>query len=779
MVQLVKRIGSGKKRNRFKRVMDKSRERILINGMVQGVGFRPFIYRIAKECSLSGFVNNNSSGVLVEIEGSKKSINSFHNKLATEAPPFSNIISIDKEVLKPVGYTEFKIIQTDSSRRARTLVSPDIAVCDDCLKELSNPGDRRYQYPFINCTNCGPRYTIIKSIPYDRPFTSMNVFTMCLDCEKEYSDPLNRRFHAQPNACPKCGPSLSLKNNKNSRIETDNILEKTVNFIKEGKIIAIRGLGGYHLAVDPFNESALKELRNRKGRQGKPFALMARNIESIEKYCDVSDQEKQSLLEAIRPIVILSAHKKSGINEHVAPKNNYLGFMLPYTPLHHLLMKYFDVLVMTSANFSDEPIAIGNDESTERLHDIADYFLIHNREILQRCDDSIVRVQDDKPRLIRRSRGYVPAPVFIKGKSKQNILAVGGELKNTIALLRDNEVFLSQHIGDLDNPLAYQFFENSIEHLKNILQIEPQIIVCDLHPEYLSTKWAKKQKLPLVHVQHHHAHLAAVLAENQIDDRAIGIILDGTGYGTDGTIWGGEVLIGNTMEFERYAWLNPVAMPGGGAAIKEPWRMAYSYLRAAYGDEVAQLDLPFLKSISATEKNVLDKMIDQNINAPLTSSCGRLFDAVSAIIGVCSTITFEAQAAIELEMLADATELRYYNDVLDAYESFTNNLMFGDLIKAIVRDFIEKKPVGQIVSKFHNTVAEVFIRVAESAKKIENINRVALSGGVYQNRFLFDVLNKNLTKRGFEVISHYKVPTNDGGLALGQIAVGRNINLLK
>jgi hydrogenase maturation protein HypF len=444
---------------------------------------------------------------------------------------------------------------------------------------------------------------------------------------------------------------------------------------------------------------------------------------------------------------------------------------LPYTPLHHLLMEHFDILVMTSANFTDEPIAISNDESLQRLKNIADYFLSHNREILQRCDDSIVRVMDHKQRMIRRSRGYIPAPVFISKDTKKNMLAVGGELKNTIALSRKNEVFFSQHIGDLDNPAAYRFFENSIAHLKDILQIKPDIIVCDMHPEYLSSKWAKQQNLPLFEVQHHHAHLASVLAEKHIDEPAIGIILDGTGYGPDGTIWGGEVLVGDAAKFERYAWFDLLAMPGGKAAIKEPWRMAYSYLKKSFAEDVAYLDLPVLKNIKEQDKLILDQMLEKNLNAPLTSSCGRLFDAVSAILGVCRDVTFEAQAAIELEMHVDDRISSYYDQVISDFDTFSENIILTELIKCVVNDYLNRSSVSKIAAKFHNTLAQLIVRIAMEVRSTTRLNKVALSGGVFQNMFLFDRVIKELKEKNFEVITHTLVPANDGGLALGQIAV--------
>ncbi len=746
---------------------NEKRERIHVNGIVQGVGFRPFIYRIAKQCNLKGYVNNNSDGVLIEVQGTRKSLKLFDALIRNEAPPLSKITNIQIIDIPLANDKKFKIIETESKENASTFISPDVCVCEDCLNELNDPNDRRFNYPFINCTNCGPRYTIVERIPYDRPFTSMRIFPMCSACEKEYLDPEDRRFHAQPNACPDCGPQLSLHDCQGHKVTVDDPVSKTAQILRDGKIVAIRGLGGFHLAVDAFNENAVDELRSRKGRQGKPFALMAPEIGAIKKYCQVSKAEMKALNHHTRPIVLLHARGDLAILDSIAPGNNYLGFMLPYTPLHYLLMEKFDALVMTSANFTDEPIAIKNEEALERLETIADYFLFHDREILQRCDDSIIRVVDNIPRVIRRSRGFVPAPLFLKEKTKKNILAVGAELKNTIALSRDNAVFFSQHIGDLDNPAAYSFFENSIGHLQAILQLEPELIACDMHPEYLSTKWAKELGLPVIEIQHHHAHLAAVMAENNASGPTIGIILDGTGFGTDGTIWGGELLIGDFNSFERFACLEPVAMPGGSVAIKQPWRMALSYLFKVFGDEVFELDQPLLNKIPDQDVKLIQKMIDRKLNSPLTSSCGRLFDAVSAILGICTEVTFEAEAAIQMEMLLDND----VNDIDNPILNYSGSLSMQSLIKRLVGDLQNMVPASTISAKFHNTLADIFTCVAKQAREQSKINQVALSGGVFQNVCFFNRLVKQLKLNDFEILTHSQVPANDGGLALGQIAI--------
>ena len=747
------------------------RQKIRINGIVQGVGFRPFVYRLAQECRIAGFVNNSSDGVLIEAEGTPEALATFRERLRSEAPPLSHIVEFDFEELPPRGDTQFVIQQSRRDSTPVTLISPDVATCDDCLRELFDPNDRRYRYPFINCTNCGPRYTIVYTIPYDRGNTSMRVFPMCPECEREYHDPANRRFHAQPNACPKCGPQVTLHDRRGREIAVDAPVEKAVELLRAGHILAIRGLGGFHLAVDAHNDAAVRELRRRKGRAEKPFAMMAPDIESIETFCLVSETERELLQQITRPIVLLRARENHTIAPSVAPNNRYLGFMLPYTPLHHLLLRgHFDALVMTSGNFTEEPIAIGNDEALERLAHLADYFLLHNREILQRCDDSIARVAAGKPRVIRRSRGYVPAPVFLKTPTRRRILGCGGELKNTIALSRGDTVFFSQHIGDLDNPAALTFFENSIAHLQRILEIEPEIIAYDLHPEYLSTKWALAQELPKIGVQHHHAHLAAVMAENGVEERTIGIILDGTGYGADGTIWGGEVLIGDAGGFVRFAYLEPVPLPGGEAAIRQPWRMAVSYLYATFGEALWDLPLPLLQTISEEKRHILVQMIDKRLNAPLTSSCGRLFDGVSALLGIRDEINYEAQAAIELEMHIDEDVDDFYSDALPARMA-KGALDWRPLIRALVEDVQRSEPVGRMAAHFHRTLAELFIRAAEHAREATGLCRVGLSGGVYQNKYFFEYMVQRLQDEDFDVLTHSQLPTNDGGLALGQIVI--------
>ncbi len=745
------------------------REKIVINGIVQGVGFRPFVYRLANELALCGYISNNSDGVIIEIEGEKTKLELFHKRLKSSPPPLSRITQYSINEIPIIKDSEFLIKKSSHNTTPKTFISPDIATCEDCLHELFDSNDRRYLYPFINCTNCGPRYTIVKGIPYDRPLTSMSSFPLCSDCQREYDDPLNRRFHAQPNACAVCGPQLTLHNGSDT-ISSYNPINNIISFLLNGKIVAVKGIGGFHLAVDPHNRNAIEKLRERKGRAEKPFALMAKDLQTIQKFCYVSEKEIELLQNYKRPIVLLQKKRNGTLPESIAPNNQYLGFMLAYSPIHHLLLQdRYDCLVMTSANVSEEPIAIDNQEAINRLSEVADFFLLHNRDILQRCDDSIVRVSADLPQIIRRSRGFVPLPNFINKIITHGVLAVGGELKNSIALSREDSVFLSQYIGDLDNPKAYSFFENSILHFSKILEIKPKYIAYDMHPEYLSTKWAKKQNLPSVAVQHHHAHMVSVMAENNFYNQTIGIILDGTGYGSDGTIWGGEVLIGNTSGFERFSSLKQVPLPGGTAAVKEPWRMALSYLYSVYGKDIPN-KLPFVKSLDKNKADIVYQMIDKKINCPLTSSCGRLFDAVSALLNIKQEINYEAQAAIELEAAAN---IALNSSALSVHpiEPTSSVIDTSSLIKTIVEMILLSKPLSEIALYFHYQLAEYFVASAIAARDKYCLQTVALSGGVFQNKIFFEYIYKRLQSENFTVLIHKELPTNDGGLALGQIII--------
>jgi hydrogenase maturation protein HypF len=599
----------------------------------------------------------------------------------------------------------------------------------------------------------------------------MEVFDLCDACLAEYTDSSDRRFHAEPNACPACGPQVQLLNRVGDVLETKDPIRDAVHLLLDGRIVAIRGVGGFHLAVDARNEDAVRLLRERKGREEKPLAVMARDLTTIRKICCVSQHEVRLLESASCPIVLLRSRATPDVAGSVAPDFKELGVMLPYAPLHHLLLAELDLLVMTSANYSEEPIVIGNQEAIRRLGSIADALLVHNREILQRCDDSVVRCSGEQVRLIRRSRGYAPAPISLKTALTQDILAVGGQLKNTVAVGRQEQVFLSQHIGDLDSPSAVGFFVDTIQHLSSVFEVEPNLIAHDLHPEYLSTKWAMARKdIPRVAVQHHHAHLAAALAENQIDGPAIGIVLDGTGMGWDGTIWGGEVLMGDIRSVQRFAWLSPFPLPGGEAAIREPWRTALGLVRSCLNLDLEELECPLMSQLDPRKLATVSKMLDRQLNTPVTSSCGRVFDAVSALLGVRYSVSYEAQAAIELELILDPSETGYYAAAVEENEG-RGALSLSELLRAVLADLRRQEPPGRISSRFHWTLGHLFCRAAERARETSGINRVALTGGVFQNERLYLFMQQRLRSMGFEVVTHHLVPCNDGGLALGQVVV--------
>ena len=627
------------------------RKAIEVTGIVQGVGFRPYVYRLALQRNLAGFITNTAAGVSIEVEGPAEAVDDFVSQLPVEAPRLARITQWAASDIPARAEGEFRILPSRPGENRRVLISPDVAICDDCLRELLDPSDRRFHYPFINCTNCGPRYTIVRDIPYDRARTSMAVFPMCADCQGEYDDPLNRRFHAQPNACWKCGPQVELWDGEGKRVEAADPIAEAAARLQAGYVVAVKGLGGFHLAVDATNPAAVSRLREGKRRVEKPFAIMAPSFEAVRNLCELDDASRALLESPERPIVLLRKKSPSLIAELVAPFNREYGVFLPYTPLHHLLFAAgrFQALVMTSGNISEEPIAIDNPEALARLRGMADFFLVHNREILLRCDDSVVRVTGEQPRQLRRSRGYVPVPVFLN-EDLPPILAVGGELKNTVCLTKGRHAFLSQHIGDLENLESYSFFETTISRFKRILEVEPQLLAYDLHPDYFSTRWALGQSsIKRIGVQHHHAHIASCMAENHLDGKVIGIALDGTGYGTDGAVWGGEVLLATYADFQRVAHLDYVPMPGGAAAITEPWRMAVSYLHKHFGETLWDLEIPFVRELDRRQVAVLVRMLERGVNSPLTSSCGRLFDAVSALAGIRKRVNYEAQAAIEFE----------------------------------------------------------------------------------------------------------------------------------
>ena len=745
--------------------------KIDVKGIVQGVGFRPFVYHLAKRYGLLGYVCNNTSGVSIEIEGQKSKINEFIEKIKTAPPPQAVIFEITSSDIEPVGYDDFVIRPSDDQKEKFVPISPEIATCNHCLAELFDPSDRRYRYPFINCTNCGPRFTIVKDIPYDRKFTTMAPFKMCRICQKEYDDPDNRRFHAQPNACPVCGPGLTLLNDKLGKIDVPDVISEVCRLLKDGNIIAIKGIGGYHLACDALNPDAVFKLRSRKYREYKPFAIMVKDVEAAKRLCYVNEEEEKVLTGSIRPIVLLRKRPGCSVAKDVAPHQKYHGVMLPYTPLHHLIVEESGlVLVMTSGNMSSEPIVYHDEQAFGRLKDIADFYCIHNREIHIRTDDSVIRVWRGNEIVFRRARGFAPFPLVLNVKFHENVLACGAELKNSFCLGKDNFAFMSHHIGDLENLETLTSYEEGIEHLQRIFNISPTLVAYDLHPDYLATKYALAlEDIPKIGVQHHHAHIVSCMVENGIEGEVIGVSFDGTGYGTDGTIWGGEFLICDYSGFKRAGHLEYTPLPGGEKAIKEPWRMTASFLYKIYHDKMLDLDIDFVKKLDWKKWSTIQKMIDKGINSPLTSSAGRLFDAVSALVGIRNEIYYEGQAAIELEMAAATNERIYPFDLKEGEDKIV--VLIGPIIKGIVSDLERGVGVESISSGFHNTVAEIILKVCFKLKKISGLERVALSGGVFQNSLLLERTYVLLTQNGFNVYTHQKVPPNDGGIALGQAVV--------
>lgn len=745
------------------------RRQLTINGIVQGVGFRPYIFSLAHDIGLAGSVFNSSAGVIVELQGSAQQLMDFDRRLHLEAPPLAAITSVDSKPLTPSSENDFTIIASRDNAAVSTLISPDVTICPDCLEELFDPANRRYGYPFINCTNCGPRYTIIENIPYDRPFTSMKHFPLCPLCKSEYEDPRDRRFHAQPNACPSCGPRVWLSQVSGEQLETANPILDTVNFLQQGKIVAIKGLGGFHLAVNAGDAEAVARLRRAKGRDEKPLALMVKDMEVATNLVVLNQAEKQALQSLQSPIVLCSSLGQASIADNVAPGHDRLGIMLPYTPLHHLLLSHqLDTLVMTSANFSEEPICIGNEEALDRLGDLADYYLLHDRDIHIRSDDSVVLDMSGAIRPLRRSRGFAPRPLFLK-QSGPAILAVGAELKNVVAISKAEKVFLSQHIGDLENLEAFEFFKMTIQHLQKIFDIEPELIVHDLHPGYLSTNWAQDQDVPVLGVQHHHAHLAACMAENALEEPVIGVIMDGTGYGTDGTIWGGEFLVGEPGHFERKAHFQPMPLPGGEAAIRSPWRIGLSYLHETCPHEVDSIP-----ALQDRDTQPIVEVLRARLNTPLTSSCGRLFDAVAALSGGRQEINYEAQAAIEFMQAAqnrlggDGTVFTSISE--QGVKVIQMESIMTELTSRIKMDY----GLTQMSQWFHHSLVKTFTHLAKRLRDETGIHKAVLSGGVFQNPLLFQGLLGTLRAEAFDVYTHSLVPTNDGGIALGQVLIGQN-----
>ncbi len=752
------------------------RLRIHVNGIVQGVGFRPFVYNTARRFSLSGFVTNSNRGVEIEIEGLPTSIEKFKNELLHHPPPLCEITNSSFKEIVPQDSSDFLIRRSLAGDGNETLISPDVSVCPDCLRELFDPQDRRYLYPFINCTNCGPRFTIIKGVPYDRPFTAMSVFPLCADCKAEYENPENRRFHAQPNACPDCGPKVWFEENQNTALlsEQDAAFDTAVTFLLQGKIVAIKGLGGFHLAVDALNEEAVRRLRRRKNREEKPLALMMPDLESIQRIALISAQEKEWLQNPQRPIVLLKKKADSPIAQAVAPGNQRLGIMLPYTPLHYILFDRLrqnqdkdklNALVLTSANRSEEPIAIANEEARQRLSDIADGFLMHNRDILVRSDDSVLFTVDKQTQFLRRSRGFVPRPYLLKN-SGPTILAAGAELKNTICILKENRAFVSQHIGDLENVTANSFFKETVQTFKQILTCDPDVIVYDKHPGYFSSRWAKEQSAKnLIPVQHHHAHMASCMAENDLDEAVIGLILDGTGYGYDGTIWGGEILTGTYTAIERSAWLEPMPLPGGDAAIRQPWRTAAGYLYQAFKGKPPQME-----TLASYPLQVIGEMVEKEVNTPLTSSCGRLFDAVAALCGMRGEVHYEAQAAIELTQSVSSFDVKPF-----VFNTSLPQIPVSPLIREIVKAILSGQEQSLIAARFHKTLVELFAHTVKVISEETGIKKIVLSGGVFQNEVLLAGLQNRLAELQLISFTQQRFPMNDGGISLGQAVIGQKL----
>ncbi len=740
-----------------------------MRGIVQGVGFRPFVYSRASERALTGRVLNNAAGVLIDLEGQASAIDEFIRELELSPPPLSTIESIERfEHLTPLEYEDFQIIESDGSGKRVVPVSADAATCDDCAREMLDPTNRRYRYPFINCTNCGPRFTITEQIPYDRTNTTMRSFEMCAECRAEYEDPVDRRFHAEATACSVCGPRLRLLDAQGTEVETDPVLT-AVRLLTDGQLIAIKGIGGFHFACDALNNDAVSRLRNRKIRQEKPFALMARTLEVIERYCELSRAEAELLDSPARPIVLLARRDGQELSEAIAPGVQTFGFMLPYTPLHRLIFEGLDgPLVMTSGNVSDEPIHFRDDDAIRRLKGIADYFLVNDRRIHIRTDDSVVRSLRGQTISLRRSRGYAPAPIRTAFKFKQEILACGAELKSTFCLGRDRNAFVSHHIGDLENLETLNSFIEGIEHYQRLFGIQPRVVAYDLHPEYLSTKFALELEdvEARIGVQHHHAHVASCMADNQIDGEVIGVAFDGLGFGLDGKLWGGEFFVADFASAERIAHLANVPLPGGATAIREPWRMAAVYLQRTFGDDFLNLDLPFTRDLDGNSWKTVRSMIAADVNCPESSSIGRLFDAVASLLNVRHKITYEGQAAIELEGLADITATSCYE-----FRTKGGEIAAEEVFRHAVEDLLNGIPVGQVSARFHESVARLVLQIASTIREDRKLNRVVLSGGVFQNMILLNRACQLLREAEFEVFTHSRVPANDGGISLGQASI--------
>ena len=760
------------------------RQKILMTGRIQGVGFRPAVYRLARQLGLTGIVFNDTQGVTIELQGSEGGIDEFLRRLhaGPDKPPLAEIQSCRRVEVEPVaGETGFAIEKSDSQGTALSQVTADLATCGDCLTELFNPQDFRHRYPFINCTNCGPRYSIVKTIPYDRPNTTMAEFEMCNRCAAQYRDVADRRFHAQPVACPQCGPKVRLTDPAGQTLQagTDEVITETARLLRAGKIVAIKGVGGFHLACDALSNDAVLRLRQRKRRDHKPFAMMVRRIEDVRKYAFVDGNAEQVLTSPQSPIVLLPKRPDTAIAPAVAQGVSTFGFMLCYAPLHHLLFaEGLDVLVMTSANLSDEPLICRNDVALERLGDVADVFLMHDREIHRQVDDSILHLVADEPALLRRARGYVPTPILMPEPAPQEVLATGADLKNTFCFVKQNQLILSEHIGDLEDAEVYHHYLGSIQHLAGLFEVEPKVVACDLHPGYFSTQYAKS--LPgvrIIQVQHHWAHIASVLAEHGLAGPVIGLECDGTGYGTDGAIWGCEGIIASLTEFKRFGHLAYYPLPGGDKASKEAVRPLLSLLKQVYGDDFTLDRFAWLLERVGSDRSkmkLIVEQIDKRINTVNTSSLGRVFDAVAAMLGLGNYNHFDAQLPMALESLAQpGVDDRYEFDLSRGVEPWQLDLRRA--FKGMVEDLRGTAPAALISAKFHNTLAEALLTMAKAARQSTGLEVVALSGGVFCNRLLTDRLIRRLKQEGFTALWNRSVPSNDGGVALGQAAIAANV----
>lgn len=745
---------------------------IKIEGIVQGVGFRPFVYNLANYMNLAGHVLNHGKGVEIEIQGPEKSVDAFAQRVMNEAPPMAHIIKLEEVSIELKSTRGFSIEKSVGEGEKSALIAPDSDVCKQCIRELFDPQNRRYRYPFISCTDCGPRYSIITDIPYDRPNTTMGRFSMCSECRAEYESPQNRRFHAQPIGCHSCGPRLTYRDSNFKPASYTDPLEATMIQLKRGHVVAIKGIGGYHLAVNALDEKAVHRLRELKKRDEKPFAVMFPSYGALIPFIMENDTVRSLLESHSRPIILVEK-KYSRLMKSASPRNRYIGAMLPYTPLHHLIMSdaFLGAMIMTSANNSDEPIVFKDEDALEKLGGVADAFLTHDREIHTREDDSIERPMSHGSVVLRRSRGYAPVPIMLN-REYPSILAVGGDLKNTFCLIKGSKAFLSQHIGDLKHKSVYEALGETIERFMRLLDIkEVEAVAHDMHPDYMSSHWASEQKMaPTVAVQHHHAHMVSLMAETHQEGEAIGIIFDGTGYGEDGGIWGGEFLVGGINGYQRMGSVSPVPLPGGDKAIQEPWRVALAILGGIYGPNIPRMPLSWLIELSEDTKHNILKMATNRLNSPLSHGMGRMFDAASALVGIRSKITFEGQAALELEMaLENPVEEGYPMGVVE--NDGLPILDFYPVFQALVEDVIREKPTEFIAARFHQAVVQGAATVAMRLKKQTGLDRVFLSGGVFQNRYVSDRLGQRLREDGFTVFRHRRVPPNDGGIALGQALI--------